>query len=54
METEINCTDCDDIIKIPEGTIQGEILSCVTCGSDFELKEGKLVPAERISEDWGE
>ena len=55
---EKNCPDCDDIIKIPGGSVKGEVFGCGTCGSDWEITtpgpEFGLVKAEEIGEDWGQ
>ena len=33
----VKCEECDAEIKIPEDSIEGEIVSCPDCGSSYEL-----------------
>jgi alpha-aminoadipate carrier protein LysW len=53
------CPECDIDIDVPDDAIDGEILSCLDCGEEFEVNirknkkiELKKMIAER--EDWGE
>jgi len=53
------CPECDADLEIPEDVINGEIVSCPDCGTDFEVVikddgEVELKPAEIEGEDWGE
>lgn len=53
------CTDCDTEIEVPEDVVQGEILSCPSCGLEFEVKQiqGGSVELQELGiegEDWGE
>ncbi len=53
------CPECDGDLTMPEDVVDGEIVTCPDCGTDFEvsLKEGggiELKPAEVEGEDWGE
>lgn len=52
------CAECDAGINIPDNAMQGEIVTCVECGSSFELvKTGdafELKPAQSVGEDWGQ
>jgi alpha-aminoadipate carrier protein LysW len=55
----LSCTECGGRVPIPEDVLQGEIVSCPDCGSEFEVKskdgaEVRLVPAPKVEEDWGE
>jgi len=56
---EAKCPECDADLDIPEDVINGEIVSCPDCGTDFEVVlkdngEVELKPAEIEGEDWGE
>ncbi len=48
------CDDCYFDIPIPEDIVEGEIISCPSCGLKYEFKNGKLVTHELEGEDWGE
>ena len=50
------CPDCADKIEMPDDTMVGEVVSCKSCGEDWEIASVSfdMVKAERISEDWGE
>ena len=53
------CTDCDAEIEVPEDVVQGESLSCPSCGLEFEVKkiQGGSVELQELGiegEDWGE
>ena len=53
------CPDCDAELEIPEDVIQGEILSCPSCGLELEVKQikGESVELQELGiegEDWGE
>ncbi len=54
----INCKECDAEIKIPDDSIEGEIVACPDCGASFELiktDEGfSAKPAQVVGEDWGQ
>lgn len=57
MDTK--CTECDAGISVPNDVIQGELVSCKDCGTDYEVVEIKsgsvmLKPASTVEEDWGE
>ena len=49
-----SCLDCGLELDIPPDAISGEIVNCPDCGSDFELRNGKLKKAEIVGEDWGQ
>ena len=53
------CPDCDAELEIPEDVIQGEILSCPSCGLELEATQiqGESVELKELGiegEDWGE
>ena len=53
------CPECDAYVEIPDDAISGEIVTCLDCGMDYEIKiKGEkvieLAPAELEGEDWGE
>ena len=53
------CSECDAEITIPKDAMKGEILTCVECGSSFEIIAGEggslaLKPAQSVGEDWGQ
>ena len=52
------CPECDAEIKIPDDSMEGEIVSCPDCGASYELVKSEngfdLKPAQAVGEDWGE
>lgn len=55
----MNCPECDAVLKIPNDAVEGEIVSCSDCGSEFEISKNdeghiEVKRAENIGEDWGE
>jgi len=53
------CPDCDEELEIPEDVLQGEILTCPSCGLELEVKQiqGENVELSELGiegEDWGE
>lgn len=59
MTLSKKCPECDAELDIPDDVISGEIVSCLDCGMDYEvrIKEGgeiEIIPAEIEGEDWGE
>jgi len=53
------CPDCDAELEIPEDVMQGEILSCPSCGLELEVTkiQGESVELKELGiegEDWGE
>lgn len=52
------CPECDAEIKIPDDSMEGEIVSCPDCGASYELTKSEngydLKPAQAVGEDWGE
>jgi len=59
MLKKAKCPDCDAELEIPEDTMQGEILTCPSCGLELEVKrvKGGSVELQELGiegEDWGE
>ena len=59
MLEKARCPDCDAELEIPNDILQGEILSCPSCGLELEVRqiEGELVELQELrieGEDWGE
>jgi len=55
----VKCTQCDADIPVPDDVMQGELLSCPDCSTDYEVvkvgHEGVVIKeAEAVAEDWGE
>ena len=53
------CPDCDAELDVPADTVQGEILSCPSCGLELEVKQvnSGCVALQELTiegEDWGE
>jgi alpha-aminoadipate carrier protein LysW len=52
------CPECDGTIKIPDDSVEGEIVPSPDCGEGYQLKKDgsgfKFVKAEKMEEDWGE
>jgi len=51
------CPECEAAISLPQGTVEGEILSCPDCGAELEvvgLNPPVLSLAPEEEEDWGE
>ncbi|MEM4312260.1 MAG: alpha-aminoadipate/glutamate carrier protein LysW/ArgW [Nitrososphaerales archaeon] len=53
------CEECGNEIIIPDDSLVGEIITCSTCGIDYELvkveeSRVELKEAEAVGEDWGE
>lgn len=52
-----SCPECDATIELPEGTVEGEIMTCPDCGSELEVvsvEPPELALAPEVGEDWGE
>lgn len=59
MLNRARCPDCDAELELPEGVVQGEILSCPACGLELEVAQvnGNTVELQELAiegEDWGE
>lgn len=54
----VKCPECDAEIRVPDDSIEGEIVTCPDCGAGYELvKAGEgfsLKPAQVVGEDWGQ
>ena len=55
----MKCLECDGDVKIPVDVLEGEIVSCVDCGTSYEIVMGEkgsvqIKPAKIEGEDWGE
>ena len=52
------CPECDAEIKIPDDSMEGEIVSCPDCGVSYQLMKLEngydSKPAQAVGEDWGE
>lgn len=58
MEME-KCPECDAELRVPDDVMLGEILSCLDCGLELEVKqiEGDHLGLQELvieGEDWGE
>lgn len=57
-EPTYKCFDCDSKIDIPTDALPGEIVSCPSCGVEYELKKKnggyELTELGIEGEDWGE
>ena len=53
------CPDCDAELEVPEDVMLGEILSCLDCGLELEVKriDVDCLELQELAiegEDWGE
>ncbi len=51
------CPECSAALRLPRGTVVGEILPCGECLAELEvtaLEPPTLTLAPEIEEDWGE
>ena len=51
------CPECEAEITLPEGTVEGEILTCPVCAAELEvvsIDPPELALAPEVEEDWGE
>ncbi|MFQ3633168.1 lysine biosynthesis protein LysW [Roseiflexus sp.] len=51
------CPECEAEITLPEGTVEGEILTCPDCAAELEvisIDPPELALAPEVEEDWGE
>jgi alpha-aminoadipate/glutamate carrier protein LysW len=52
-----NCPECEAEIRLPQGTMVNELISCPDCGAELEvlnLDPVELGKAPEVEEDWGE
>lgn len=54
----IQCPECDAVINIPDSASGGDSITCLQCGSSFEVVKSDvgldLKPSVKIEEDWGQ
>lgn len=56
----VKCFECDTELNVPEDPMMGEILTCPSCGADFEIKKinqdgsVEIVDLSIEGEDYGE
>lgn len=51
------CPECEGEVAFERAPIVGEIVSCVSCGAELEVRHRepvRLEPAPEVEEDWGE
>lgn len=51
------CPECDADVRLPDGVMQNELISCPDCGAELEvisLAPVALELAPDVEEDWGE
>jgi alpha-aminoadipate carrier protein LysW len=51
------CPECDAEVRVGSDAVKGEIMTCLDCGAELELKETTppaLALAPAAEEDWGE
>ena len=60
-DKKAKCPDCDSEINVPCDTEKGEVLSCLGCGLELEVKKisdgGECVDLHELTiegDDWGE
>lgn len=58
-EEKMQCFDCDATFEISKDVVVGEIITCHSCGLEFEIKrvESDVITLEEMiieGEDWGE
>jgi len=57
----VKCPECDAEIKVPDDSLEGEIVTCADCGASYELVKSNsdsekfsIKPAQVVGEDWGQ
>jgi len=50
----IKCPDCNADLALPEGVVEGELITCYGCGLELEYHQGKFRQLVIEGEDWGE
>jgi alpha-aminoadipate/glutamate carrier protein LysW len=54
----VKCTECEAEIKVPNDSVEGEIVTCPDCGASYELAKSDqdftIKPAQAVGEDWGQ
>ena len=57
MALTAECPVCGTDVELPEGTVQGELITCPDCGVELEvisLDPPQIEEAPQEEEDWGE
>lgn len=57
MVKTAECPVCGADVELPEGTVQGELITCPDCGVELEvisLDPPQVEEAPQEEEDWGE
>ncbi len=57
MTKTAECPVCGADVELPEGTVQGELITCPDCGVELEvisLDPPQVEEAPQEEEDWGE
>ena len=55
--TKLECPVCGGEVLLGEDTLQGELIECVDCGTELEVKSinpFEIEEAPQEEEDWGE
>lgn len=55
--TDTTCIECGGEIEFTADPVLGELIDCMTCGSELEVTDLDPVvlrPAPELAEDWGE
>lgn len=55
--TDVTCVVCDALVELPADVELGEIVDCLTCGTELEVLDGDpfaVAEAPDLEEDWGE
>lgn len=55
--SEATCPECGASVELPDDVLAGELIDCLTCGSELEVTSvdpAELQPAPDLAEDWGE
>lgn len=57
MTITAECPVCGADVELPQGTVQGELITCPDCGVELEvisLDPPQVEEAPQEEEDWGE
>lgn len=55
--TDSTCVICEATVELPADVEVGEIIDCLTCGTELEVIDedpAELAEAPDLEEDWGE
>jgi alpha-aminoadipate carrier protein LysW len=54
----LKCSECGEGVKVPDDALDGELVLCEVCGTQFMVKveNGRISLSQtgEIQEDWGE